>query len=366
MKQVLRKKWQGSATVNNISNSSKYSTNKCSSKSKSTSGTEKPSFPLQSRLPRMRILCGTSHPGFAELIANHLQIKLTKTKVKKFKCLETFVEIPDSVRGQDVYVVQTGSGNINENLMELFLLLQACRIASASRITAVIPYFPYGRQDKTERNRSPISSKLVANLMTVSGAQLIITMDLHAPQIQGFFDIPLIHIFSEPALLQWVQNNIPDYKDSVIVAPDNGAVKRVTSMADRLKTPFALLHKERKVHNEVSKMILVGDIKGKNAIVVDDMADTCGTLCHAAATLTKAGAKKVYTMVTHGIFSGDALEKLNKSSIEVVVVTNTLPQEKNMKNCSKIKTIDISTIFAEAAKRSHNGESIKSLFTKVP
>ncbi|KPM08970.1 ribose-phosphate pyrophosphokinase 2-like protein [Sarcoptes scabiei] len=245
-------------------------------------------------------------------------------------------------------------------------MINACKIASASRVTAVIPCFPYARQDKKDKSRAPISAKLVANMLSVAGADHIITMDLHASQIQGFFDIPVDNLYAEPAVLKWIKENIVDWKSCVIVSPDAGGAKRVTSIADRLNVDFALIHKERKRANEVASMVLVGDVRNRTAILVDDMADTCGTICHAAEKLKDAGASKVYAILTHGIFSGPAIERIENAPLESLVVTNTIPQENNMFDCNKIQCIDVSMILAEAIRRTHNGESVSYLFSHVP
>ncbi|XP_022374124.1 ribose-phosphate pyrophosphokinase 2 isoform X1 [Enhydra lutris kenyoni] len=276
------------------------------------------------------------------------------------------VEIGESVRGEDVYIIQSGCGEINDNLMELLIMINACKIASSSRVTAVIPCFPYARQDKKDKSRAPISAKLVANMLSVAGADHIITMDLHASQIQGFFDIPVDNLYAEPAVLQWIRENIAEWRNCIIVSPDAGGAKRVTSIADRLNVEFALIHKERKKANEVDRMVLVGDVKDRVAILVDDMADTCGTICHAADKLLSAGATKVYAILTHGIFSGPAISRINNAAFEAVVVTNTIPQEDKMRHCPKIQVIDISMILAEAIRRTHNGESVSYLFSHVP
>uniref|UniRef100_A0A5F8H1W4 ribose-phosphate diphosphokinase n=2 Tax=Metatheria TaxID=9263 RepID=A0A5F8H1W4_MONDO len=217
--------------------------------------------------------------------------------------------------------------------MELLIMINACKIASASRVTAVIPCFPYARQDKKDK---------------------------------GFFDIPVDNLYAEPAVLKWIRENIADWKTCCIVSPDAGGAKRVTSIADRLNVDFALIHKERKKANEVDRMVLVGDVKDRVAILVDDMADTCGTICHAADKLLSAGATKVYAILTHGIFSGPAISRINHACFEAVVVTNTIPQEDKMKHCPKIQVIDISMILAEAIRRTHNGESVSYLFSHVP
>ncbi|XP_055915641.1 ribose-phosphate pyrophosphokinase 2 isoform X1 [Eupeodes corollae] len=329
---------------------------------------------LHSRMPNIKVFSGTSHPDLAQRIVDRLGIDLGKVVTKKFSNLETCVEIGESVRGEDVYIIQSGSGEINDNLMELLIMINACKIASASRVTAVIPCFPYARQDKKDKefstkqytSRAPISAKLVANMLSVAGADHIITMDLHASQIQGFFDIPVDNLYAEPAVLKWIKENIPEWKNSIIVSPDAGGAKRVTSIADRLNVEFALIHKERKKANEVASMVLVGDVKDKIAILVDDMADTCGTIVHAADRLVEAGATKVYAILTHGIFSGPAISRINNACFEAVVVTNTIPQDGHMRDCPKIQCIDVSMMFAEAVRRTHNGESVSYLFSNVP
>ncbi|KAL9699876.1 hypothetical protein quinque_003317 [Culex quinquefasciatus] len=320
----------------------------------------------KSRMPNIKVFSGSSHPDLASRIVDRLGIDLGKVVTKKFSNLETCVEIGESVRGEDVYIVQSGSGEINDNLMEMLIMINACKIASASRVTAVIPCFPYARQDKKDKSRAPISAKLVANMLSVAGADHIITMDLHASQIQGFFDIPVDNLYAEPAVLKWIRENIAEWRNSIIVSPDAGGAKRVTSIADRLNVEFALIHKERKKANEVASMVLVGDVKDRVAILVDDMADTCGTICHAADKLVEAGATRVYAILTHGIFSGPAISRINNACFEAVVVTNTIPQDGHMKDCPKIQCIDVSMMFAEAVRRTHNGESVSYLFSNVP
>ncbi|XP_059468874.1 ribose-phosphate pyrophosphokinase 1 isoform X5 [Neocloeon triangulifer] len=355
-------------------------------------------------MPNIKVFSGSSHLDLAQRVVDRLGIDLGKVVTKKFSNLETCVEIGESVRGEDVYIVQSGSGEINDNLMELLIMINACKIASASRVTAVIPCFPYARQDKKDKaglegkddgskvvatppqarfksnewkfraghtalpsqSRAPISAKLVANMLSVAGADHIITMDLHASQIQGFFDIPVDNLYAEPAVLKWIKENIPEWRNSIIVSPDAGGAKRVTSIADRLNVEFALIHKERRKANEVASMVLVGDVKDRIAILVDDMADTCGTICHAAEKLMDAGATKVYAILTHGIFSGPAISRINNACFEAVVVTNTIPQEEHMRDCPKIQCIDVSMMFAEAVRRTHNGESVSYLFSNVP
>lgn len=228
-----------------------------------------------------------------------------------------------------------------------------------------MPHFPYARQDKKDKSRAPITAKLVANMLQKAGCDHVITMDLHASQIQGFFDVPVDNLYAEPSTLQWMRDNC-DVENTVIVSPDAGGAKRATSMADKLNVDFALFHKERKKANEVSRMVLVGSVTGKTAILVDDMADTCGTLGRAAKHLIEAGAERVLAVVTHGILTGPALDVITDSSLEKLVVTNTMPQQANSEACEKMEVIDISQVLAETIRRSHYGESISVLFSNLP
>jgi ribose-phosphate pyrophosphokinase len=262
--------------------------------------------------------------------------------VLQYSNQETSVTIGESVRDEDVFILQsTAPGDINDGLMELLIMINACKTASARRITAVIPNFPYARQDKKDKSRAPITAKLMANMLQVAGCNHVITMDLHASQIQGFFNVPVDNLYAEPSTLKWIKNNLP-VKDTIIVSPDAGGAKRATSIADGLDVSFALIHKERARPNEVSRMVLVGDVKDKVAVIVDDMADTCGTLAKAADVVMEHGAREVIAVVTHGILSGRAIDALNGSKLKKVVVTNTVPHEEKKKLCPRIETIDIS------------------------
>ncbi|ELK32026.1 Ribose-phosphate pyrophosphokinase 1 [Myotis davidii] len=315
-------------------------------------------------MPNIKIVSGSSHQDLSQKIADRLGLELGKVGTKKFSNQEACVEIGESVRGEDVYIVQ--SAEINDSLMALLIMISACKTASASRVAAVIPCVPCARQDKKDKSRAPISAKLVVNMLSVAGADHIITRDLHASQIQGFFDIPVDNLYAEPAVLKWIGENISEWRDCTIVSPDAGGAKRVTSIADRLNVDFALIHEERKKAHEVDRMVLVGDVKDRVAILVDDMADTCGTICYAAGKLLSAGAARVYAILTHGIFSGPAISRINNACFEAVVVTNTIPPEDKMKPCSKIQVADIAMILAEAIRRTHNGESVSYLFSHVP
>jgi len=273
---------------------------------------------------------------------NRLGVELTRTLSLPYSNQETSVTIGESVRDEDVFILQSPApGDINDGLMELLIMINACKTASARRVTAVIPNFPYARQDKKDKSRAPITAKLIANMLQRAGCNHVITMDLHASQIQGFFDVPVDNLYAEPSTLRWIREKLP-IEDCVIVSPDAGGAKRATSIADGLNLNFALIHKERARPNEVSKMILVGDVNGKIAIIVDDMADTCGTLAKAADVVLKHGAKEAIAIVTHGILSGNAIDVLNSSKLKKVVVTNTVPHAEKKERCDRLETIDIS------------------------
>ncbi|EPX73640.1 ribose-phosphate pyrophosphokinase [Schizosaccharomyces octosporus yFS286] len=315
----------------------------------------------------IKIFAGNSHPELAEKVAKRIGLSLGKAAVVQYSNRETSVTIGESVRDEDVFILQTGCGSINDHLMELLIMINACRSASARRITAIIPCFPYARQDKKDKSRAPITARLVANMLQTAGCNHIITMDLHASQIQGFFNVPVDNLYAEPSVLRYIRENIDtNVNPAVIVSPDAGGAKRATALADRLDLDFALIHKERQKANEVSRMVLVGDVRDKLAILVDDMADTCGTLGLAAKTLKDNGAKAVYAIVTHGILSGKAIRVINDSALEKVICTNTIPHDDKRRICNKIETIDISGVLAECIRRIHHGESVSVLFSVAP
>jgi len=314
----------------------------------------------------IKLLTGNSHPQLAKLVADRLGIELAKTMSLNYSNQETSVTVGESVRDEDVFILQsTAPGDINDGLMELLIMINACKTASARRITAVIPNFPYARQDKKDKSRAPISAKLIANMLQTAGCNHVITMDLHASQIQGFFNVPVDNLYAEPSTLRWIRENL-EVGECVVVSPDAGGAKRATSIADRLDLGFALIHKERARPNEVSRMVLVGDVENKIAILVDDMADTCGTLVKAAETVMAHKAREVVAIVTHGILSGNAIETLNKSKLSRVVVTNTVPLGDKIERCERLRVMDISPTLAEAIRRTHNGESVSFLFTHAP
>lgn len=285
-------------------------------------------------------------------IVHRLGIHISAAQTRKFSNGETCVQIEESVRGQDVYILQSFQENVNDELMEILLMIQSCKLDGASKVTAVIPYLPYSRQDKKGIGTS-ITAKLVADMFSVSGADRIITMDLHSPQIEGFFDIPVQNLLAEPAVLEWIKKNVPEWKECCIVSPDAGGAKRATSIADHLNVEFAIIHKERQKANEVSSMVLVGDVKDRTVIIIDDMADTCLTLVNALDRLKKAGAGRVYAIVTHGIFSDPAISFINDACFEAVAATNTISQGQHMTECPKIQGIDISEILADAIQMNH-------------
>ncbi|ODV96426.1 hypothetical protein PACTADRAFT_49776 [Pachysolen tannophilus NRRL Y-2460] len=318
----------------------------------------------------IKLLAGNSHLELAQKIAYVLDATLCKVYVNQTTNRESAVTIGESIRDEDVYIVQTGCGGdaINDYLMELLILIHACKSASARRITAIIPNFFYARQDKKDKSRAPITAKLIANLLTTAGCNHVITLDLHASQIQGFFNIPVDNLYAEPNVLSYIKENIINKSPNeiIIVSPDAGGAKRAASIADKLDKSFALIHKERAKPNEVSKMVLVGDVTGKTCIIVDDMADTCGTLCKATNLLLEEGkAKEVIGIVTHGIFSGTGITRINNSNMSKLVCTNSLPLTEKLKESNKIEILDISGLLAEAIRRLHNGESVSYLFTNA-
>ncbi|KAF5378371.1 hypothetical protein D9757_010858 [Collybiopsis confluens] len=313
----------------------------------------------------IRILTGNSHPELAQAVADRLNVPLVPCTVKKFSNGETNVKIQESVRDEDVFIIQSGCQDANDNLMELLILISACKTASARRVTAVIPSFPYSRMDKKDKSRAPITAKLVANMLVVAGCDHVITMDLHASQIQGFFDIPVDNLFSEPLMLSYIKGQIEGWKNGIIVSPDAGGAKRVTAIADKLGVEFALIHRKRdgKQENAPERMeILVGDVRDKVAILVDDMIDTGATLELATNTLHEKGAKSIHALITHGLLSAVNLGMIETLPLDHLIVTNTIPQDKNKKGCSKLTVIDISPTIAESIRRTHNGESISLLF----
>ena len=313
----------------------------------------------------IKIFCGNSNPEFAETICRSLGVPLGRAEVKTFADGEVSVSLEETVRGADVFLIQSTCKPVNNNLMELLVMTDACRRASAGRITAVIPYFGYARQDRKAKSRDPISSKLVANMITAAGADRVLTMDLHAAQIQGFFDIPLDHLLGNPTFVDYYLAKFPEEKynhdEFVVVSPDVGSVGRARAFAAKVHMGLAIVDKRRQKANVCEVMNVIGDVKGKTCILFDDMVDTAGSLCNAAKALTEQGAKEVYACATHGVLSGPAYDRIEESPIKEMVFLNTIPEIRNTAS-GKIKFLDVSHVFARAIEHIHGGTSIADLF----
>ena len=307
------------------------------------------------------MFCGNSNPALAEKICTFLGFPLGQAKVKKFSDGEIMVEIGENVRGRDIYVVQSTCFPTNNNLMELLIMMDALKRASAATITAVIPYYGYARQDRKVAPRTPITSKLVADLITTAGADRMVTIDLHAGQIQGFFNIPVDNLYAAPVILEHLKGRFSN-NHIVMVSPDAGGTERARAFAKRLGCTLAIIDKRRTKPNEAEVMHLVGDVKDKIAIILDDMIDTAGTLTQAAKALKDHGARTIYACATHGVLSGPAIDRINSSDIEEVVITDTIPLGENEARTSKIKVLSIAEILAETIRRIHGDESVSSLF----
>ena len=314
----------------------------------------------------IKIFCGNSNRAFAEGICKNLGVELGKAEVKTFADGEASVSLLETVRGADVFLVQSTCKPVNDNLMELLVMCDACRRASAGRITAVIPYFGYARQDRKAKSRDPISAKLVANMITAAGADRVLTMDLHAAQIQGFFDIPLDHLLGNPTFVNYFLDKFPEnqynHEEFVVVSPDVGSVGRARAFAAKVHMGLAIVDKRRPKANVCEVMNIIGDVKGKDCILFDDMVDTAGSLCNAAHALVEiGGAKEVYACATHGVLSGPAYERIEQSPIKEMVFLNTIPEVNNTPS-HKIKFLDVSHVFARAIEHVHGGTSIADLF----
>ena len=308
----------------------------------------------------MKLLACNSNLALSEEIATTLNIPLTKASIKKFSDEEIFVEVNENVRGQDVYVIQSTSKPANDNLIELLVCIDALKRASAKQITAVIPYFGYARQDRKPGPRTPISAKLVANLITKSGADRVLTIDLHAGQIQGFFDIPVDNLYAAPILLEDIKKNY-DLDRTVIISPDVGGVVRARYIANRLNIGLAIVDKRREAANISEVLNIIGDVKEKNCILIDDIVDTAGTLTNAGEALLNVGAKTVSAYVSHGVLSGNALEKIKESVLTEIVTTNTISSLLS-EDKYKIRRLSVAPLIAEAVKRIDNHSSVSSLF----
>ncbi len=308
---------------------------------------------------KLEIFSGNANPELAKEIAKELGKKLGEITVTRFSEGEIRVKIVDNVRGKDVFIVQPTCPPVNENMMELLIMLDAFKRASAGRITVVIPYYGYARQDRKDQPRVPISAKLVANLLTVAGADRILTMDLHAGQIQGFFDIPLDHLFAVNVFVDYIDKL--KLKDLVIVSPDVGGIKTARAYAKRVGAALAIVDKRRISPEKAEAMNILGEVEGRNAVLVDDLIATGGSLIEAATALKKAGVKKIYAAIVHGVLSGDAVKNIERSVIEELLITNTIPLTEE-KESPKIKVLSVAPLLAEAIKRIHKEESISCLF----
>jgi ribose-phosphate pyrophosphokinase len=309
----------------------------------------------------MKLISGNSNRPLADAISSYLKTPLTQASIRRFADMEVFVEIQENVRGQDVFVIQSTSYPANDNLMELLVTIDALRRGSARRITAVIPYFGYARQDRKTGGRTPISAKLVANLITSAGVDRVLTMELHAGQIQGFFDIPVDNLIVSPVFVPYIQENFKN-KDLVIVSPDVGGVVRARALAKRLDSDLAIIDKRREQAGISEVMHVIGDVKGKVCIMVDDIVDSGGTLCNAAGALKKEGAVSVYSYVVHGVLSGGAVAKISASELEQLVITDSIAAPESVRMSNKIKRLSVAPLIGEAIKSISEERSISDLF----
>eukprot|EP01037_Dinobryon_pediforme_P013598 gene13598-13712_t len=313
------------------------------------------------KAPAMKILAGNSNTALAESIAAYLGEPLTKCQVRRFADMEIFVEIQENVRGQDAFIIQSTSYPTNDHLMEVLIMSDALRRASAKRITAVIPYFGYARQDRKPGPRTPISAKLVANLITRAGADRVLTVDLHAGQIQGFFDIPTDNLYGAPVMVRDIKERM-DLRNVMVVSPDVGGVVRARALAKRIDAPLAIVDKRRERAGESEVMNIIGDVTGKSCILVDDIIDSGGTLCNAAEALLAKGASEVYAYITHGVLSGGAVARVAASKLKELVLTDTILPTEAVRVAKNIRVISIAPLIGEAIQRTAREESVSSLF----
>jgi ribose-phosphate pyrophosphokinase len=309
----------------------------------------------------MRLITGNSNKALVADISAYLGLTPVKADVRRFSDDEIFVEVHENVRGEDMFVIQSTSAPANDNLMELLIMIDALRRASARRITAVIPYFGYARQDRKVGPRTPISAKLVANLITEAGANRVLTVDLHAGQIQGFFDIPTDNLFAMPVIVKDITDNLSD-KSPMVVSPDVGGVVRARALATRLNTDLAIVDKRREKAGVSEVMNIIGEVDGRACILIDDIVDSGGTLCNAAEALLNNGATEVYAYATHGVLSGKAMDRIQKSRLKSMVVTDSIEATPEMKTCTNLRTITIAPLLGEAMRRINNEASVSSLF----
>jgi len=309
----------------------------------------------------MKILSGTSNLSLSRNIARQLKLKLVNTNIKSFADGEVYVEINENIRGNSVFVIQSTSTPANDNLMELLLCIDALRRSSAKNITAVIPYFGYARQDRKVVPRTSISAKLVSNLITNAGASRIVTVDLHSGQIQGFFDIPVDNLFTTPLFARYIKKNLKN-KNLICVSPDVGGVQRTRGLATKINVDLAIIDKRRLQPGKSQVMRIIGNVQNKECIIVDDIIDSGGTIVNAVDALIREGAKNVYVFVTHAVLSGEAINKIKKSKINKLIITDSIDNTKKIKNVSKIQVLSIAPLMAEAIKRISNSTSVSSLF----
>jgi ribose-phosphate pyrophosphokinase len=311
---------------------------------------------------RIVLVSGTSNPNLSKKISEFLDLPLVNPQLRRFANGEVYCEIEKNVRGADVFVIQSTCAPVNENLMELLIIIDALKRASANSITAVVPHYGYSRQDRKSSPRTPITAKLVADMMTVAGASRVVTMDLHAGQIQGFFNIPFDNIFASPVLMEYIQKNL-NRENLITVSPDAGGVERVRHYAKKLTADLALIDKRRTGPNVAEAMHVIGDVKGKDCIIIDDMIDTAGTLVQAAQALRKSGANKIYAAATHPVFSNPAIKRIAEcEELEAVIVTDTIPLSAEARKLDKIKVVSTADILAKAIHRTFNHDSVSSLF----
>ncbi len=309
---------------------------------------------------KIEVISGNSNRPLAEAVAKELGLPLSEAEVGKFSDGEISITLPQTVRGKDVFIIQSTSIPVNDNLMELLIMIDACKRASAGRVTAVIPYFGYARQDRKARPRDPITAKLVADILTSAGADRVLTMDLHAAQIQGFFDIPVDHLYGAPILARYFKNKMNE--DWVVVSPDVGSVARARNFASRVDASLAIVDKRRPKANAIEVMNVIGDVAGKSCIMVDDMIDTAGTICQGAEALVKNGAKEVYACCTHGVLSGPAMDRLIASPIKQIVVLDTINLPEHVRNNPKIKVLSVAKLVAKAINTIYSDTSLSAIY----
>jgi ribose-phosphate pyrophosphokinase len=308
----------------------------------------------------LKVFSGRAHPALGQEICDYLNLEAGRVSTFNFSDGEIFCQIEENVRGADIFVVQPTCGPVNESLMELLIMLDALKRSSATRVTAVLPYYGYARQDKKDRPRVPITAKLVADLVSRAGADRILTMDLHAAQIQGFFDIPVDHLFAAPVLLDAIRDL--DVPELVIVSPDAGGVERARAIAKRLRVELAIVDKRRVGANEAEVMHVIGDVDGRNVLIVDDIIDTAGTLAKTIEALRAKGARRILAAGIHAVLSGPAIERIQASPVELVLITNTTPLDSKAERCGKLRPLSVAPLLGEAIRRIHENSSVSSLF----